>query len=187
MESFQGSDSSKHYVNLLLVNAEEMKYAAVAMCISSNFSRDLARNNSILMLCYVLFCYTMNIFCDVRYYCMLYSDIYLLKPSAHSRLLSLLETIFDALLRETSSEALLRETFLLGCVGVIFQANSLFFYCLSKSRGPRFLSRNTAHSRFLSLVSCDQKQISNMLDLKAQYLAIKIVSPKLPHTADFLD
>ena len=72
-------------------------------------------------------------------------------------------------------------------MGVIFQANSLLFYWLSKSRGPRFLSRNTAHSRFLSLVSCDQKQISNMLDLKTQSLAIKIVSLKLPHTADFLD
>ena len=98
--------------------------------------------------------------------------------AAHSRLLSLLETI---------SEALLRETFLWGCAGVILQANSLLFYWLSKSRGPRFLSRNTAHSRFLSLVSCDQKQISNMLDLKTQSLAIKIVSFKLPHTADFLD
>ena len=41
-------------------------------------------------------------------------------------------------------------------MGVIFQANSLVFYWLSKSHGPRFLSRNTAHSRFLSLVSCDQ-------------------------------
>ena len=79
-----------------------------------------------------------------------------LKPSAQSRLLSLLETI---------SEALLHEAFLWGCVRVIFQANSLLFYWRSKSRGPRFLSRNTAHSRFLSLVSCDQKQISNMLDL----------------------
>ena len=72
-------------------------------------------------------------------------------------------------------------------VGVIFQANSLLFYWLSKSRGPRFLSRNTANSRFLSLVSCDRKQISNMLDLKTQSLAIKVVSLKLPHTADFLD
>ena len=84
--------------------------------------------------------------------------------AAHSRLLSLVKTI---------SEALLRETFLWGCVGVIFQANSLFFYWLSKSLGPRFLSRNTAHNRFLSLVSCDQKQISNMLDLKIQSFAIK--------------
>ena len=98
--------------------------------------------------------------------------------AAHSRHLSLLETI---------SEALLRETFLWGCMGVIFQANSLLFYWLSKLRGPRFLSRNTAHSRFSSLVSCDQKQISNMLDLKTQSLAIKIISPELPHTADFLD
>ena len=104
---------------------------------------------------------------------------YLFFPvAANSRRLSLLETI---------SEALLRKTFLWGCIGVIFQANSLLFYWLSKSRGPRFLSRNNADSRFLSLVSCDQKQISNMLDLKTQSLAIKIVSLKLPHTADFLD
>ena len=98
--------------------------------------------------------------------------------ASQSRLLSLLKTI---------SEALLREAFLWSCVGVIFQANSLLFYWLSKSRGPRFLSRNTAHSRFLPLVSCDQKQISNMLDLKTQSLAIKIVGLKLPYIADFLD
>ena len=98
--------------------------------------------------------------------------------AANSRLLSLLETI---------SEALLRETFLWGCVGVIIQANSLLFYWLSKSRGPRYLSRNTAHSGFLSLVSCDQKQISNMLDLKTQVSCDKIVSLKLPHTEDFLN
>ena len=98
--------------------------------------------------------------------------------AAHSILLSLLETI---------SEALLRETFLWGCVGVIFQANSQFFFWLSKSRGPRFLSRITTHNRLLSLVSCDQKQISSMLDLKTQSHAIKIVSLKLPHTAEFLD
>ena len=105
--------------------------------------------------------------------------LFLLFPvPAPSRLLSLLETIF---------EALLRETLLWGCVGVIFQASSLLFYWLSKSRGPQFLSRNTAHSRFLSLVSCDQKQMSNMLDLKTRSLAIKIVSLKLRHTADFLD
>ena len=108
--------------------------------------------------------------CDIRF---LFFPV-----AAHSRLLSLLKTI---------SEVLLRETLLQGCVGIIFQANSLFFYWLSKSRGPRFLSRNTAHSRLLSLVSCDQKQISSMLDLKTQSLAIKIVSHKLPHTADFLD
>ena len=72
-------------------------------------------------------------------------------------------------------------------MGVVFQAKSLLFYWLSKSRGLRFLSRYTAHSRFLTLASCDQKQISNMLDLKTQSLAIKIVSRKLPHTADFLD
>ena len=98
--------------------------------------------------------------------------------ATHSRLSSLLETI---------SEVLLCETFLWGCVGVIFQANSLFFYWHSKSCGPRFLSRNTAHSRFLSLVSCDQKQISNILDLKTQSPVIKIVSLTLPHRADFLD
>ena len=36
----------------------------------------------------------------------------------------------------------------------------------------------------MSLVSCDQKQISKMLDLKTKSLAIKIVSLKLPHTED---
>ena len=51
----------------------------------------------------------------------------------------------------TISEALLRETFLWGCVRVIFQANSPHFYWLSKSRGPQLLSRNAANSRFLSL------------------------------------
>ena len=108
--------------------------------------------------------------CDMRF---------LLFPVApHSRLLSLPETI---------SGALLRETFLCGCVRVIFQANYLLFHWLSMSGGPRFLSPYTAHNRFLSLVSCDQKQISNMFDLKTQSLAIKIVSLKLPHTADFLD
>ena len=61
------------------------------------------------------------------------------------------------------------------------------FYWLSSSRVPRLLSRHTAHSRFLFFVSCDQKQIPNMLDLKTQSLAIKIVSFKLLHTADFLD
>ena len=95
--------------------------------------------------------------------------------AANSRLLSLLETI---------SEALLRETFLWGCVGVTFQANSLLLYWLSKSSGPQFLSRNIAHSRLLSLVSCDQKQISDILDLKAQSFAIKIANPKLKYTAD---
>ena len=101
-----------------------------------------------------------------------------LKPSTLSRFLLLIEAI---------SEALLREIFLCGCVGVIFQVNSLLLYWLSKSHLPRFLSRNTAHSRFLFLVSCDQKQISDMFDLKAQSLAIKIVSFKSLHTADFLD
>ena len=95
--------------------------------------------------------------CDMRFF---------FTVAAHSRLLSLLETI---------SEALLREIFFWGCVGGILQANSLLFYWLSMSRGPRFLSRNTARSRFLSLVSCDQKQISNMLDLRNQSLVIKSV------------
>ena len=46
--------------------------------------------------------------------------------------------------------------------------------------------RETPHTADFSLVSCDQKRISNMLDLKTQSLAIKIVSLKLPQTADFL-
>ena len=41
--------------------------------------------------------------------------------------------------------------------------------------------------QILSLVSYDQKQIPNMLDLKTQSLAIKIVNLKLPHRAEFLD
>ena len=38
----------------------------------------------------------------------------------------------------------------------------------------------------MSLVSCDQKQISNKIDIKTQSFAIKIVNLTLPHTADFL-
>ena len=93
-----------------------------------------------------------------------YSTSVISKITLHCRLLSLLETI---------SEALLRETFFWGCVRFIFQANALLFYRLSKSGGPRFLSRSTTQSRFLSLASCDQKQISNVPDLKTQSLAIK--------------
>ena len=75
-----------------------------------------------------------------------------LKPSAQNRFLSLRHAIFvfpvaaqsrRLSLLETISEALLRETILWGCVGVIFQANSLLFFWLSKSSGPRFLSRDT--------------------------------------------
>ena len=62
-----------------------------------------------------------------------------------------------------------------------------FFYWVSKSHATRSFSQNTIHSRFLSLVSCDQKQISNKSDLKTQSLTIKIVSLKLPFTADFLE
>ena len=122
-------------------------------------------------------------------------DNFDLKPSAHSRFLSLRRFLFFPnaahsrllSLPKTISEAFLRETFIWGCVGAIFQVSSVLSYWLSKSRGPRLLSRNTAHSKFLSLVSCDQKQISNMLGLRTQSPAIKIVSLKLPHIADFLD
>ena len=73
-------------------------------------------------------------------------------------------------------------------------ANSLLY--VTPSAHSRFLSLRQAifvfvakyrTQQILSLVSCDQKQISNLLDRKTQSLAIKIVSLKLPHTADFLD
>ena len=75
--------------------------------------------------------------------------------AAHSGLLSLLETI---------SEALLRETFLWGCVGVILQANSLLFYWLSKSRGPQFLALR--HAIF----------VFSQKNLKARQLEYRLVA-----------